>query len=53
MILLIHDMMRDTEYIAKSRSDCKDSIDGALWDMHERIPSKAWTTGKTCAVKLD
>ena len=53
MILLIHDIAHDTEYIAKCRSDCKDSIDSGLWDMHERFPSKAWSTGKTCAVKLD
>ena len=53
MRLLIHDATRNTDYIAEKRSDCRDSIDASLWDMHEMIPDKAWCIGKASAIKLD
>ena len=53
MKILFHDCNTDNSYVASSRTDCKDSVDSSLWDMHERIPSRVWTTGKMIAECID
>jgi len=46
--------MRDDKppVIRKSREECQDDIEKGLWDMHENIPSKAWSCGKFVAERI-
>lgn len=40
------------EMVMTSRSQCGGETEKALWDMHEKIPSRCWSTGKYVAERI-
>ena len=40
------------EMVMTSRFQCGGETEKALWDMHEKIPSRCWSTGKYVAERI-
>ena len=40
------------EMVMTSRSQCGGDVERALWDMHEKRPSRCWSTGKYVAERI-
>ena len=40
------------EMVMTSRAQCGGEVERALWDMHEKIPSRCWSTGKYVAERI-
>ena len=40
------------EMVMTSRYQCGGEVERSLWDMHEKIPSRCWSTGKYVAERI-
>jgi len=52
MKILFYNLDTGVEHIATSISDCLNSTETELWQMHEQIESDFWKLGKTLANRI-
>lgn len=53
MIIRFSVLNEDNKYVARSINECKNDTDKQLWKIHESIPDRLWSCGKTFAERID